>query len=247
VAHQETPKLSSDGTKSHTQHHAQRTYRTYSLNKKRSVETWMEIFTTSEFERLHAQIYDIVKKTIAHHPNHNFTQTWNALKNPSNKYALTKTMGWRTAKLCFSINDLPEYREIILQCPDIEKAMKLRDNHKLRNALDFGEIKEVKQSAKSFPKEIPMVQDERSQGTNLSDQTFFQAIVCTERSEDIQELLSLIIPMFDKYQDKNPTVPYSQLIQEWFDSNLKEASNIQQLCESTNTGRVSKSQMYFVT
>jgi hypothetical protein len=41
--------------------------------------------------------------------------------------------------------------------------------------------------------------------------------------------------MFDKYQDKNPTVPYSQLIQEWFDSNLKEAGNMQELCESTNT------------
>jgi hypothetical protein len=190
----------------------------------------MEIFTASEFERLHAQIYDIVERTIAYHPNHNFTQTWNALKKPSNKYPLTKTMAWRTAKLCFNINDLPEYREFILRCLDIEKAMTLRDNHKLRNALDFGEIEEVKQ-----PVEIPMAQDERSQGTNLSDQKSFQTIICTERSEDIQELLSLIIPIFDKYQDENPTDPYSHLIQEWFDSKLKEASNMQELCESTNT------------
>jgi len=226
AAHPETSKLPLDGKNWHTQHHTQRTYRAYSPNNKRSVEPWMEIFTTSEFKRLHAQIYDIVEKTIAYHPNHNFTQTWNALKKPSNKYPLTKTMAWHMAKLCFNINDLPEYREFILRCPDIEKAMTLRDNHKLRNSLDFGEIEEVKQ-----PVEIPMAQDERSQGTNLSDQKSFQAIICTEWSEDIQELLSLIIPIFDKYQDENPTDPYSQLIQEWFDSKLKETGNMQELCE----------------
>jgi hypothetical protein len=84
-----------------------------------SIEPWIEIITIQEFNRMHPKIYDIVEELIPHHPNHPFTSRWKALKAPNNKYVLTRTMGWRTAMFCFGIEDILQYREFVLRCPEL--------------------------------------------------------------------------------------------------------------------------------
>jgi hypothetical protein len=57
-----------------------------------------------------------VKYSLPLAETHSFTLKWHALKT-AQKYTVSKKMTWCNAKLCFSIDDLGQYHDLIIRCP----------------------------------------------------------------------------------------------------------------------------------
>jgi hypothetical protein len=66
-----------------------------------------------------------------------FLQKWNILTSAIHPNQMTSNMTWQRLQQCLNIRDLNQYREFVLQCPDIQGKIKLTPQ---RNALAFGLI-----------------------------------------------------------------------------------------------------------
>ena len=180
-----------------------------------SLEHWIEIYHINDFEHLHNQIYDIVDHIVhnkTEHNDHPFVRKWKTLQGPHNKYKLTNKMGWRAIKLCLGIEDLGQYKDFILRCPEINEYIQLCWTQKHKNTIEFGKLPAPQDTSLGY-----LQQDSNSSITDTTvDDNPVEQMVCTERTQDIQELLNILLPIWTLYAKQHPEDVNSHMIQEWF-------------------------------
>jgi len=199
---------------------------------------WIEMYQISDFEKLHKQIYHQVEAALQdnddiHHP---YYTKWNKLKTHGNKYVLTDKMTWRTMKLCLAIDDIHQYKDFIHKCPNIDNYIILKTNTKLSNTLDFS-IKE-RPGKTPFPTTMPL-DDNKSTSTKQShtDTSLTSSIpstkpkdtlgsrICTERTQDVQHFLTILLPILETYITTQPQDKYTLMYRAWFDNHTTFTAN----------------------
>jgi hypothetical protein len=109
-------------------------------------EPWMHTATPGKFNVLHETLYPIVEEIVKkpEHANHVFTKKWKQLKRLPKNNRMTATISWYKAKIILNIQDLFQYRDFILQCPDIHHYVRFRASKTTRSGFDYGIIASIK-------------------------------------------------------------------------------------------------------
>jgi len=103
-------------------------------------EPWMHTATPGKFDILHAAVYPIVEEIIKkpENANHTFTKTWKRLKRLPKNNRMTAKISWYKAKIILNIQDLFQYRDFILRCPQIHDYIRFRASKTTRSGFDYG-------------------------------------------------------------------------------------------------------------
>jgi len=103
-------------------------------------EPWMHTATPGKFTVLHETLYSIVEQIVKkpEHANNAFIKKWKQLKRLPKNNRMNAKISWYKAKILLKIEDLFQYRDFILQCPDIQQYVRFSASKTTRSGFDYG-------------------------------------------------------------------------------------------------------------
>jgi hypothetical protein len=195
--------------------------------------TGMIRYNITSFPTLHNEIYQIVDDIVE--DSHNlkeiteteeiFIQKWKLLTSNLNPNRITQKMTWHQVQQSLNIKELSQYREFILQCPKIQQKAQLTSQ---RNALEFRVIPENSETER-IEHSLDLSGGTKDNQENSHTGTEFK--ICDGTPESLQELLRLIIPIWELYINNNSDTPYARMCHEWFQGGLTNTSQLEDICK----------------
>jgi len=104
-------------------------------------EPWMESVTPGQFSTFQLKVFPIVqaianKPENAHHP---FIIKWEKLCSTTlHKYPMNATISWRSLKGLLGLTDIFDYKDFLLQCPELDEYIKFTPSQTTKNGFDYG-------------------------------------------------------------------------------------------------------------
>jgi hypothetical protein len=107
-------------------------------------EPWMETATPGKFPNFQKKIFLIVEHLTSkpEYANHAFTKKWTMLKRTPNT-PMTADISWWNIKILLGIKDMFQYRDMLVQCPEFTRFMKLQNSKTSRSGFNFGILLDV--------------------------------------------------------------------------------------------------------